>query len=232
MGCNCQQLRGQRAIRIWDLHATDPHRALTDAADSLWAVAFSPNGKRVAAAGSDRMIRVYDPETGKLEATLKGAKSPITSLAFFPDSNRLVAAGGDRIVVVWDVGEQKVIKEFAGHRVGRSSRSRFRMMEGSSFRQERWAIGRFAAFAPMRTNRRGSTRPARRFARWPSARGAARWPSAWRMARSSCSMSPGQSCGARADRSCRGRRVPRLQPRWQPAGERRRRRRSARLVGR
>ena len=84
----------------------------------MWAVAFSPDGKRVAAAGADRSIRVYQTETGKLEATLTGARSPITSLAFFPDSNRLVSAGGDKVVVVWDVGKQKAIKEFAGPRIG------------------------------------------------------------------------------------------------------------------
>src|SRR5439155_24195940 len=99
----------------WDITSDDDHRAMKEATDSLWAVAFSPDGKRVAAAGADMSIRVYNPETGKLEATLGGAKSPITSLAFFPDSNRLAAAGGDRVVVVWDVDKQKPPKELAGH---------------------------------------------------------------------------------------------------------------------
>jgi WD40 repeat protein len=104
------------AMRLWDLNAIDEHRALTEATDSLWTVAYSPDGQRLATAGSDRSIRVYNTETFKVETVLSaGAKSPITSLAFFPDSNRLAAAGGDRQVDVWDIAKSKRIKELAGH---------------------------------------------------------------------------------------------------------------------
>ena len=218
------------AIRIWDLRATDAHRTLTDATDSLWAVAFSPDGKRVAAAGSDRMIRIYDPETGKLEATLNGAKSPITSLAFFPDSTGSLRRAAIKVVVVWDVGKQKVLKEFSGHSP-RCSRWRFRTMEADRF-------GRRGGRPDVRGVRPDEDKPAwvytarsavcavaiRKGGR-PGGRRAGGW-----LARHARCLGR-EADGARADRSCRGRRVPRLQPRWQPAGERRRGWHLARLVG-
>ena len=93
----------------------DEHRAYTEATDSLWAAAYSPDGKRLASAGNDRTIRVYNTQTSKLETTLTGAKAPITSLAFFPDSNRLASAGGDQTVVVWDVESSTIVKTYTGH---------------------------------------------------------------------------------------------------------------------
>jgi len=76
---------------------------------------MSPNGKRAAAAGADKMIRVYDPESGKLEATLAGHSAAVTSIAFFSDGNRLASGGGDRVLKIWDVTGKKVVKEMPGH---------------------------------------------------------------------------------------------------------------------
>jgi hypothetical protein len=74
---------------------------------AITAVAFSPDGKWIAAA-RDRDVLLIDAASAKVTQTLAGAESPINTVAFSPDS-RLVAAGEGLPSVVgkvrlWEVG--------------------------------------------------------------------------------------------------------------------------------
>ena len=84
-----------------------PVAALTAHADAVYAVAFSPDGKRFASAGYDRVIHVFDA-TGipggkaELRRTLKDRSDTVYGLAFHPDGKLLASASADRAVKVWD----------------------------------------------------------------------------------------------------------------------------------
>ncbi len=70
--------------------------------EDINALAFSPDG-RILAAAAEGTIRLSDAATGKELAVLKaGRTSPVRDLAFSPDGKTLVS-GGSRAALLWDV---------------------------------------------------------------------------------------------------------------------------------
>ena len=67
------------------------------------ALAFSPDGTRLASAGEDRIIRIWDIASGQQCAALSGHRDRIPALLWHPQGHRLYAAGWDTCVWVWDV---------------------------------------------------------------------------------------------------------------------------------
>lgn len=76
--------------------------ALDAAGKMVQCVRFSPDGKRVAAAGQDKSVRVLDETTGHLIWLLEGHRGPLLSLAWSPDGTRLASAGRDTSVKIWN----------------------------------------------------------------------------------------------------------------------------------
>ncbi|MGE0034439.1 MAG: c-type cytochrome [Xanthobacteraceae bacterium] len=68
----------------------------------LIAVAVSPDGRLIAAAGIRGSVAIVERPTRKLVRTLVGPGLPVWSAAFFPDSRTLLTGGTDRMIRRWD----------------------------------------------------------------------------------------------------------------------------------
>ena len=67
------------------------------------SIAFSPDGKTLAATTNDSVIGLWDVATGQLCCTLQGHIGKISSLVYLPDGKALVSAGDDRTVRLWQM---------------------------------------------------------------------------------------------------------------------------------
>ena len=66
------------------------------------ALAFSPEGTRLAVASPRGGIGVFDVASGKPVFTLNGPGLPVWSLGFTPDGRQILTGGSDRLLRRWD----------------------------------------------------------------------------------------------------------------------------------
>ncbi|HEX2079315.1 MAG TPA: hypothetical protein VHG08_16430, partial [Longimicrobium sp.] len=71
--------------------------------DSVHGVAFSPDGRRLAAASFDRTVSVWDVASGRRLARLAGHRRKVADVAYSPDGRWLASVASDTTVRLWPV---------------------------------------------------------------------------------------------------------------------------------
>jgi WD40 repeat protein len=116
--CGSFDKRGGSApgeVVVWDLTTRKELYALKGHKGQVYAVAYSPDGKRLASASDDRTVKVWDAATAKELRSLAGHKDRVTAVLFHPDGRRLVSASWDGTVRIWDADTGKGLQVLTGH---------------------------------------------------------------------------------------------------------------------
>ena len=124
-------------VRIYDLNAGTPRMAgtvavldgvhdktvlvkeLVETEDSVLCLALSPDGKKLAAGGCDRLVRVWDLSPGyanaKLEHSIENHADWVFGVVFTPDGKHLVTGSRDKTAKVWDLAAKESVLTFPDH---------------------------------------------------------------------------------------------------------------------
>jgi len=84
-------------------------------ANGVTAVAFNPDGTRLASGSNDQTVKVWDIATGMEVLSLTQHTGAATSVCWSRDGNQLVSGSSDKTVRVWDAHTGRQLRVLTGH---------------------------------------------------------------------------------------------------------------------
>jgi WD40 repeat protein len=93
---------GRGQVFLWRYPSGRP-RPFVRASDTVYSIAFSPDGRRLATGGENQAIDVWRVDDGAHLGQLTGDTDAIFSVAFTPNGAHLASGGADNTVRQWSV---------------------------------------------------------------------------------------------------------------------------------
>jgi len=108
-----------KEVRLVDAATGKPLASLAGEAEDVRALAFSPDGQLLAAAGGlpgrGGEIKIWDVAKHAELRSLQGHADCIYSVAFSPDGKSLASSSYDKLIKLWDVASGKEIRTLKDH---------------------------------------------------------------------------------------------------------------------
>jgi RNA polymerase sigma factor (sigma-70 family) len=108
------------AVRLWDLKGKEL-RQLATSRYLVAALAFSADGKTLAATGLEGIIHLWEVATGKPLSHTAGHQGAVIGALFAPNGKTVVTRGEDRTLRLWDTTSGRELRCWAGWKEGVTS---------------------------------------------------------------------------------------------------------------
>jgi len=108
---------GSKGMKVWALSTSrrpEAH-AFQGHTDSVWCVAFSSDGRRLATGGASGTVCLWDAETRQNLFTLTGHAGNVAAVAFSPNGERLASCSVDRRIKLWHSHTGQQVLSLSGH---------------------------------------------------------------------------------------------------------------------
>jgi WD40 repeat protein len=104
-------------IRLWDTGNGREQRSFSGHSDTIYALAFSPDGRWLASASADRTVKIWAVASGKELLTLQGHAGAVSRVQFSADGARLASSGWNDSrqrgeTIVWDTASGQPVLIF------------------------------------------------------------------------------------------------------------------------
>ncbi len=102
-------------VQIWNALTGDDLLIYRDHFYFVTAVAWSPDGKKIASASADTNVQVWNMASGSNILTYRGHSSKVNTVVWSPNGSRIASASDDRTVQIWDATTAETIFTYQGH---------------------------------------------------------------------------------------------------------------------
>ena len=108
-------IRTQSPIYMVDYNSGRMSQVLEGHRGSTTSLCFSPDGKQLASASSDRTARVWNVADGRCQLVLQGHENQVNEVTFSPDGRHLATASHDKTSRIWSLGDGACEAVLRGH---------------------------------------------------------------------------------------------------------------------
>jgi WD40 repeat protein/serine/threonine protein kinase len=103
------------ALRVWNVDTGIQEAARLGHVGTIQAIAYSPDGSRIATAAADRTVKLWDAVPRDEPPTLMGHEAPINSVAVSPDGRQIVSADRDGAIRLSNIGDYSDSRVLGSH---------------------------------------------------------------------------------------------------------------------
>ena len=111
-------LGDDRFLKVYRLPAAELTVTVDRHTDWIFAMAYAPDGSKLAVADRAGGLTVWDTERWVTLETLKGHQGAVTSLVWRRDGRVLASAGEDGTIRLWDVSRGQRVRTWSAHERG------------------------------------------------------------------------------------------------------------------
>lgn len=90
-------------------------KTFTGHADTVWAVALTPDNQTVISGGFDRTIRLWNQETGAALRVLTGHTDAVRTIAVSSDGQIIASGSSDKTIKIWRLQTGELLRTLTGH---------------------------------------------------------------------------------------------------------------------